>query len=102
MSGQGCFRRRVTTELSRLDAPGRVRTRASLGLVIGGLVAGLACVPATAAGAATNSNSDKAYAKAQLFNLSNLPKGWTSSGGTWTGTSADDNASSMLTTTRIS
>ncbi len=81
--------------------PGRIRTRASLGLVIGGLVAGLACVPAAAAGAATNSNSDKAYAKAQLFNLSNLPKGWTSSGGTWTGTSADGNASSMLTTTQF-
>ncbi len=79
----------------------RALKRASLGLVISGLVAGVACLPAADAGAATNSNSVTTYARAQLFNLSNLPKGWTSSGGTWTGTSADGNASSMLTMTQF-
>ncbi len=40
------------------------------------------------------------YAQAQLLKLSNLPSGWTKSGGTWVGTSGDNDASSMLTMTQ--
>ncbi len=62
---------------------------------------GLASIPATDAGAAARISIDnKAFAEAQLVKLSNLPAGWTASGGTWVGTSDDDDASSMLTMTQ--
>ncbi len=74
---------------------------ASLGLVISGLVAGLTTIPAAHAGAASSVSSNKPYAQAQLLNRSNLPSGWTESDKVWVGTSADDNASSMLTMTQF-
>ena len=75
-------------------------SRVSLGLVIGGLAAGLSFIPAANAGAAGTIKSSKAYAQAQLLKLSNLPSGWTKSGGTWVGSSGDNDASSMLTMTQ--
>ena len=73
----------------------------SLGLVIMALTAGLLSFPAADAGAASSIKSNKPYAQAQLVKLSNLPPGWTKSDGTWVGTSADDNSSSMLTMTQF-
>ncbi len=70
-------------------------------LVVSGLLAGLTCLSTANAGAATSGNTNKAYARAQLFKLSNLPHGWTGSGGTWVGTSADGGAYSMLTMTQF-
>ena len=69
--------------------------------MVSALVAGLACIPAAHAGATPTTNANKAYAKTQLFKLSNLPAGWTSSGGTWVGTSANENSYSMLTMTQF-
>ena len=74
--------------------------RVSRGLVIGGLATGLSFIPAANAGAAGTIKSSKAYAQGQLLKLSNLPSGWTKSGGTWVGTSGDNDASSMLTMTQ--
>lgn len=75
--------------------------RVSLGLVISALIGGMASIPAVGAGAASTISSNKPYAQAQLLKLSNLPPGWTKSGGTWVGTSADNNSSSMLTMTQL-
>jgi hypothetical protein len=75
--------------------------RVSLGLVMTGLVAGITSIPAVNAGAVGGVTSNKAYAEAQLLELSNLPHGWTKTGGTWVGTSGDDNSSSMLTMTQF-
>jgi hypothetical protein len=76
--------------------------RLSLGLAISGLGAGvtIAILPGSA-GAASSIRSNKPYAEAQLLKLSDLPRGWTKSGGSWVGTSADDNSSSMFTMTQI-
>jgi hypothetical protein len=76
-------------------------TSVALGVVTAALMVGPAAIPATDAGAAARVSVDnKAFAQAQLVKLSNLPAGWTASGGTWVGTSADDDASSMLTMTQ--
>jgi hypothetical protein len=75
-------------------------TKGSVGLAIGGLLAGLAVLPAAHAGAASI-GSNKLYAQAQLAKRSNLPPGWTTSGGTWVGTSAQNDSSSMLTMTQF-
>jgi hypothetical protein len=64
-------------------------------------MAGLTVISGANAGAATNITLNKPYAQAQLLKLSNLPHGWTKSGGTWVGTSTDSNASSMLTMTQF-
>jgi hypothetical protein len=69
----------------------------STGLVIAGLTAGLTFMPA----GASTIKSNKPYALAQLLKLSNLPRGYTKSGATWVGTSADNNASSMFTMTQF-
>jgi hypothetical protein len=74
--------------------------KGSLGLMIVSLLAGILTIPAASAGAASTITSNKPYAQAQLVKLSNLPPGWTKSEGTWVGTSADDDASSMLTMTQ--
>jgi hypothetical protein len=71
-----------------------------VGLAIGGLVAGISVLPAVQAGAASI-GSNKPYAQAQLVKRSNLPPGWTPSGGTWVGTSAQNDSSSMLTMTQF-
>jgi hypothetical protein len=95
----------LTTVRSRVRALrrfGHPLTRVSLGLATSGLAVGLASVPAAHAGAAARiSVNNKAYAQAQLVRLTNLPGGWTSSGGTWVGTSADDDSQSMLTMTQF-
>lgn len=75
--------------------------RVSLGVVISGLMAGLTSIPPVNAGAASSITSNKAYAQAQLLQLSYLPRGWTESDNVWVGTSADDNSSSMLTMTQF-
>jgi hypothetical protein len=75
-------------------------TKGSVGLVIGGLMAGIAVLPAAHAGAA-GIGSSKPYAQAQLVKRSNLPHGWTTSGGTWVGTSAQNDSSSLLTMTQF-
>ena len=63
---------------------------------------GLAPIPAASAGATARIGvNNKAYAHSQLLKLSNLPAGWTSSGGTWVGTSADEDSSSLLTMTQF-
>jgi hypothetical protein len=69
----------------------------SVGLSIAGLIAGLAFVPA----GASTIKSSKPYALAQLLKLSDLPKGYTKSGDTWVGTSADQSSSSMFTMTQL-
>jgi hypothetical protein len=74
--------------------------RVSIGVMIGGLVVGLTSIPAVNAGATSSILSNKPYAEAQLLKLPNLPPSWTKSDGTWVGTSADDNSSSMLTMTQ--
>jgi hypothetical protein len=74
--------------------------KVSLGLVIGSLMAGFLTIPAVNAGAASSIKSNKPYARAQLVKLSNFPPGWTKSAGTWVGTSAENNSSSMLTVTQ--
>ena len=71
--------------------------RVLLGLVFSGLIAALTAMPTVDAGAANNTKSDTPYARAQLLKRSNLPSGWTQSDNIWVGTSADENASSMLT-----
>jgi hypothetical protein len=65
------------------------------------LVIGLTSIPGVDAGATGTLQSNKAYAKAQLVKLSNLPSGWTTSGSTWVGSSGDNNSSSMLTMTQF-
>ena len=97
------FRLPFTTGRSRVLARRRTVlhfSRVSLGLAIGGLAAGLTFIPPANAGAAGTIKSSKAYAQAQLLKLSNLPSGWTKSGGTWVGSSGDNDASSMLTMTQ--
>jgi hypothetical protein len=74
--------------------------KGSMGLLIGGLMAGITVLPPAQAGA-TTVTSNKPYAKAQLVKRSNLPPGWTASGGTWVGTSAQDESWSMLTMTQF-
>jgi hypothetical protein len=71
-----------------------------VGLGIGGLMAGIAVLPVAHAGAASV-GSNKPYAQAQLLKRSNLPPGWTTAGGTWVGTSAQNDSSSMLTMTQF-
>jgi hypothetical protein len=73
----------------------------SFGLVVGGLMIGLTCLPAVDAGATGTIKSNKGYAQAQLIKLSNLPSGWAKSGSVWVGQSGDDNSSSMLTMTQF-
>jgi hypothetical protein len=84
------FARRIAHPLAKV----------SLGLGIASLLAGFLTIPAANVGAASSIKSNKPYAQAQLVKLSNLPPGWTKSEGTWVGTSADDNSSSMLTMTQ--
>jgi len=74
--------------------------KGSVGLAVGGLLAGITVLPGADAGA-TSTGSNKPYAQAQLLKRSNLPTGWTPSGGTWVGTSAQDDSSSMLTMTQF-
>jgi hypothetical protein len=69
----------------------------SLGLALGGLLAGLS---STATGASTI-KSNKPYAKAQLLKLSDLPQGYTKQGDVWVGTSAGNNSGSMFTMTQF-
>jgi hypothetical protein len=71
-----------------------------VGLVIGGLMTGIAVLPAAHAGAA-GIGPNRAYAQAQLVKRSNLPAGWTASGGTWVGTSGQNDSLSMLTMTQF-
>ena len=75
----------------------RFMARLSLGLAIGSLAAGLTSV---SAGASTI-KSNKAYAKAQLLKLSDLPVAYTKSGDLWVGTSDSSNSVSMFTMTQI-
>jgi hypothetical protein len=77
------------------------RAMVSLGLVISGLMTVLLAIPAVNAGAVSSINANKPYAQAQLLQRSNLPPGWTESDKVWVGTSADDNASSVLTMTQF-
>jgi hypothetical protein len=91
VQSQAIARRRITHGLAMV----------SLGVVISGLIAGLLAIPAVHAGAATSINTNKPYAQAQLLKRSNLPPGWTESDKVWVGTSADDNASSVLTMTQF-
>ncbi len=81
------------------DRPGRFGTplaKISLGLLVGGMLAGTLASPA----AASSINSNKPYARAQLLTHANLPGGWTTYGKTWVGTSNSGNAASMMTMTQ--
>jgi hypothetical protein len=71
-------------------------------LAVIGLVAGVSSsIFPGSAGAATRIKSNKPYALAQLLKLSDMPRGWTKSGGGWVGTSSDNNSSSMFTMTQL-
>jgi hypothetical protein len=96
------------TEIQRASTEGRSRASArrrfarpvasvSLGLVITGLTS----LAASNAGAASSITSNKPFAQAQLLKRANLPRGWTQQERVWVGTSADENASSMMTMTQI-
>jgi hypothetical protein len=68
---------------------------------MGTLIFGLTSIaPVNAGAAATNMKSNRAYASAQLLRLSNFPYGWQKSGQVWSGTSGDQNSSSVLTVTQ--
>jgi hypothetical protein len=88
---QAISRRRIAHRLAMV----------SLGVVISSLMAVLPAIPAVNAGAASSINANTPYAQAQLLKRSNLPPGWTESDKVWVGTSADDNASSVLTMTQF-
>ena len=75
----------------------RPLVRVSLGLMIGGLITGLAVIPA----GASTIKSNKPYAKAQLLQLSDLPQGYTKSGDQWVGTSDSQDSGSMFTITQL-
>jgi hypothetical protein len=79
----------------------RCPTTIALQLLTIALVTGVTLTATADAEAATGLKSDRAYARAQLLKLSNMPHGWQQSGQVWQGTSAEKNSSSMLTVTQI-
>jgi hypothetical protein len=62
---------------------------------------GLSSISAVPAGATGTLQSNKAYAKAQLLKLTNMPSGWSPNGSVWTGVSGDQNSLSLLTMTQF-